>query len=65
MGWIYGILGGFVLFVSELSRITFQVSSIERTAYGGIFIVMALLWGLNLNGIPPDSLTLLVALLQS
>jgi len=56
MGWVYGILGGFVLFVYGIVP-TFQPGHFHRTyaAYSGIFIVMALLWGWIFNGIPPDS----------
>lgn len=51
MGWVYGILGGFVLFVYGIVP-TFQPGHFHRTyaAYGGIFIVIALLWGWIFNG---------------
>lgn len=46
MGWMYGALGGFVLFLYGIVP-TFQSTHFHRiyAAYGGIFIVMALLWG--------------------
>jgi small multidrug resistance family-3 protein len=55
MSWIYGIIGGFVLFLYGIVP-TFQPSYFHRiyAAYGGIFIIMALLWGLIFEGIYPD-----------
>ena len=47
MGWIYGILGGFILFVYGVIP-TFQKSpNFHRiyATYGGIFIISSLLWG--------------------
>jgi small multidrug resistance family-3 protein len=45
MSWIYGIIGGFVLFLYGIVP-TFQPSYFHRiyAAYGGIFIIIALLW---------------------
>lgn len=53
--WIYGALGGFVLFLYGIIP-TFQKAHFHRTyaAYGGIFIVMALGWGYLFEGIIPD-----------
>ena len=46
MTWIYGVLGGFILFLYGVIP-TFQSTHFHRiyAAYGGIFIAMALLWG--------------------
>ncbi len=55
MSWILGVLGGFVLFVYGIVP-TFQPTHFHRiySAYGGIFIVMALVWGWVFQGIRPD-----------
>lgn len=55
MSWILGVLGGFVLFAYGIVP-TFQPSHFHRVyaAYGGIFIVMALIWGWIFQGIRPD-----------
>lgn len=53
--WIFGALGGFVLFLYGIVP-TLQSSHFHRiyAAYGGIFIVMAILWGWIFDGIAPD-----------
>jgi len=50
-----GLLGGFVLFLYGIIP-TLQPSHFHRiyAAYGGVFIVMAMLWGWIINKIPPD-----------
>jgi small multidrug resistance family-3 protein len=55
MSWIIGALGGFVLFLYGVVP-TFQPSHFHRiyAAYGGIFIVMAVIWGWIFEGIAPD-----------
>jgi small multidrug resistance family-3 protein len=55
MSWILGAIGGLILFLYGIVP-TFQPSYFHRiyAAYGGIFIVMALLWGLTFEGIIPD-----------
>ena len=55
MSWILGVLGGFVLFAYGIVP-TFQPTHFHRiySAYGGIFIVMALVWGWIFQGIRPD-----------
>jgi len=55
LSWMLGVLGGFVLFAYGVVP-TFQPSHFHRiySAYGGIFIVMALLWGWIFQGIKPD-----------
>lgn len=56
MSWILGALGGFVLFLYGIVP-TFQRSHFHRiyAAYGGIFIVMSLLWAWIFEGIAPDT----------
>jgi small multidrug resistance family-3 protein len=55
MGWYLGLLGGFVLFLYAIVP-TFQPSYFHRiyAAYGGIFIIMSVLWGWLFEGIAPD-----------
>ena len=55
MSWILGIIGGFVLFVYGIIP-TFQPSHFHRTyaAYGGVFIIMAIVWGRIFERIVPD-----------
>jgi small multidrug resistance family-3 protein len=56
MGWHLGIIGGFILFLYGIVP-TFQPSYFHRiyAAYGGVFIVMSILWGGLFEGIAPDS----------
>ena len=53
--WMIGVVGGFVLFLYGIIP-TFQPSHFHRiyAAYGGVFIVMAMLWGWMFEGIRPD-----------
>jgi small multidrug resistance family-3 protein len=55
MSWMLGAVGGFVLFLYGVVP-TFQPSHFHRiyAAYGGIFIVMAVIWGWIFEGIAPD-----------
>lgn len=55
MSWILGAIGGFILFLYGVVP-TLQSSYFHRiyAAYGGIFIVMALIWGFVFEGIGPD-----------
>ena len=55
MSWMVGALGGIVLFLYGIVP-TFQPSHFHRiyAAYGGIFIVMAVIWGGIFEGIAPD-----------
>ena len=50
-----GCIGGFILFLYGIIP-TFQPTYFHRiyATYGGIFIVMALFWGLFLEGEVPD-----------
>ena len=53
--WLIGVIGGLVLFLYGIVP-TFQPSHFHRiyAAYGGVFIVMAILWGWIFEGIAPD-----------
>jgi small multidrug resistance family-3 protein len=55
LSWTLGVLGGFVLFLYGIVP-TFQPSHFHRiyAAYGGVFVVMSILWGWLFEGIPPD-----------
>lgn len=50
-----GLFGGFVLFLYGIA-LAREPARFNRTyaAYGGIFIVMAMLWGWIIDGIAPD-----------
>jgi small multidrug resistance family-3 protein len=54
-GWLVGALGGLVLFFYGVVP-TFQPAHFGRVyaAYGGIFVVLSLLWGWRIDGMPPD-----------
>ena len=54
-----GAIGGFILFLYGIVP-TFQPSYFH-TAYGGIFVVMALLWGLIFEGLVPDTFDIIGA----
>ena len=51
-----GVLGGFILFLYGIVP-TLQPSHFHRiyAAYGGVFIVMAMLWGWVFESITPDT----------
>jgi small multidrug resistance family-3 protein len=55
MSWVLGAIGGFIIFLYGIIP-TFQPTYFHRiyAAYGGIFIVMALLWGFIFDGAIPD-----------
>ena len=55
MSWLFGAAGGFVLFLYGIVP-TFQQSHFHRiyAAYGGVFIVMTILWGWWIDGVVPD-----------
>lgn len=55
MSWILGAIGGFILFLYGIIP-TFQPTYFHRiyATYGGIFIVMALLWGFIFEKEVPD-----------
>ncbi len=64
--WIAGALGGLVLFLYGIIP-TFQPSNFGRVyaAYGGIFIVMALLWGFIFENVIPDIYDILGTIVAS
>ena len=53
--WVIGAVGGLVLFLYGIIP-TLQPSHFHRiyAAYGGVFIVMALIWGWLFENIRPD-----------
>ncbi|MEX2594738.1 MAG: YnfA family protein [Anditalea sp.] len=57
--WL-GILGGLLLFGYGIAA-TFQPAHFGRVyaAYGGIFIVMAIIWGWKVDGVVPDKYDLI------
>lgn len=59
-GFTWGLVGGVVLVVYGIVP-TFQTAHFGRVyaAYGGVFIVLSLLWGWLLDGNKPDSLDLI------
>ena len=65
MSWMLGVLGGFVLFAYGVVP-TFQPSHFHRiyAAYGGIFILMALIWGWIFQGIRPDMFDVIGAIIS-
>jgi small multidrug resistance family-3 protein len=64
MSWVLGTLGGFALFLYGVVP-TFQPSHFHRiyAAYGGIFIVMAVIWGWIFEGIAPDGFDIIGAII--
>ena len=52
---IFGLIGGFVLFLYGVIP-TFQPSNFGRVyaAYGGIFVIAAIIWGLLIDKKRPD-----------
>jgi len=54
-GFLIGVLGGFVLFLYGVVP-KFQPAPFSRiyAAYGGVFIVMSILWGWLIDLITPD-----------
>ena len=53
--WWFGLSGGIILFAYGIIA-TLQPANFGRVyaAYGGIFIIMALLWGWKIDQIKPD-----------
>ncbi len=54
-GWFIGLLGGLILILYGIIP-TFQSSNFGRVyaAYGGVFVVMSLLWGWGFDKTQPD-----------
>lgn len=53
--WVVGLLGAAVLFLYGIVP-TYQPAHFGRTyaAYGGIFVVLAILWGWGVDRMAPD-----------
>ena len=62
--WLLGALGAVVLFLYGIVP-TYQPAHFGRVyaAYGGVFVVLSLLWGLVIDQIAPDRYDLLGAFL--
>ncbi len=62
--WILGVIGGFLLFLYGVVP-TFQRAHFHRTyaAYGGIFIVSSIIWGVTIDKKRPDRYELLGSLI--
>ena len=60
----YGIIGAIILVAYGIVA-TWQTASFGRVyaTYGGIFILMALIWGWKVDGIRPDKYDILGALI--
>ena len=58
--WSWGLMGGVILVLYGVIP-TFQPAHFGRVyaAYGGVFIVLSLLWGWLLDGNKPDPLDLI------
>ena len=54
-GWLPGLLGGLILILYGIIP-TFQPAPFGRVyaAYGGVFVVMSLLWGWGFDKTQPD-----------
>lgn len=61
--WWLGVLGAIILAFYGVVA-TWQPSSFGRVyaAYGGVFIVLAVLWGWKIEGVKPDRYDLIGAL---
>jgi small multidrug resistance family-3 protein len=61
-GW-YGVVGALVLAIYGVVA-TWQISNFARVyaAYGGIFIIMSLLWGYYLDNFRPDRFDIIGAI---
>ena len=62
--WPVGALGGIVLILYGIIP-TYQVAHFGRVyaAYGGVFVVLSVLWGWRIDGIVPDRYDLVGALI--
>ena len=61
--WWYGVLGGIILALYGVVA-TLQTASFGRVyaAYGGIFIIMALIWAWKVDNFNPDKYDIIGAL---
>ena len=59
-GLAYGLLGAVILFFYGVVP-TWQPANFGRVyaAYGGIFIVLSILWGWKIDKVPPDKFDLI------
>jgi small multidrug resistance family-3 protein len=62
--WWYGALGGLILVLYGIVA-TWQTANFGRVyaAYGGIFIIMALLWAWKFDGFKPDKYDVIGAII--
>jgi len=60
----YGILGGAILVLYGIVA-TYQTASFGRVyaAYGGVFIVLSLLWAWKIDGFKPDKYDIIGAMI--
>jgi small multidrug resistance family-3 protein len=59
-GLAYGLLGAVILFLYGVVP-TWQPANFGRVyaAYGGVFIVLSILWGWKVDKVPPDKFDLI------
>jgi small multidrug resistance family-3 protein len=62
--WVVGIVGGLILFLYGIIP-TYQPAHFGRVyaAYGGVFVVLSILWGWRVDHIAPDRFDILGGLL--
>jgi len=62
--WWFGVIGGLILVLYGIVA-TWQTANFGRVyaAYGGIFIVMALLWAWKVDGFKPDKYDIIGAVI--
>ncbi|MFQ5899497.1 MAG: YnfA family protein [Candidatus Methylomirabilia bacterium] len=62
--WIFGVVGAAVLFAYGIVP-TYQPAHFGRVyaAYGGVFVVLAILWGWTVDRVAPDRYDLLGGLI--
>lgn len=55
-GWVFGVTGGLILFLYGVVP-TLQPAHFGRVyaAYGGVFVVLSILWGWRVDRIRPDA----------
>ena len=60
--WYYGVIGGIILALYGIVA-TLQTSNFARVyaTYGGVFIIMSLLWAYKIDGFSPDKYDILGA----
>ena len=62
--FLYGLAGAFVLILYGIVP-TFQPAHFGRVyaAYGGVFVVMSILWGWKVDKMPPDKFDIIGGLI--